>query len=83
MNPEKQNTILIREKLAEARHNETISEIGAFTGLAFIALTAFTPAIGFLLLAGLALIFSGAAASFYYNRKQQRLLKQLVVECTQ
>lgn len=58
-NLEKQNSVLIREKLAEARHNETISEIGAFIGLVFIALAAFATAIWFLLFAGLALIFSG------------------------
>jgi len=70
---------LLREKIAEARHNETISEIGAFAGLFLIALASLFPlsGTGLFLFAGLPLLFCGAFSSFYYSRKQRKLLKEM------
>jgi VIT1/CCC1 family predicted Fe2+/Mn2+ transporter len=83
MTSEQQSNVLVREKLAQVRHNETISEMGAFLGLFILVLTFFispstSGSIGLLLFIGLALMFTGAASAFYYDRKQQKLLKQLV-----
>jgi uncharacterized membrane protein YvbJ len=69
----------VREKLAEARHNETISEIGAFFGLFLIALGALiapTSALGFTMV-GVLFLFVGAASSLHYSLKRGKLLKQL------
>ena len=70
---------LVREKLAEARHNEIISEIGAFFGLFLIALgwLVVQPATLTFVLVGLLFLFVGATSSLYYSLKRRKLLKQL------
>jgi uncharacterized membrane protein YvbJ len=68
----------LKEKLADARHNEVISEIGAFFGFFLLVLGVIFPlaASGFLVV-GLLFMFVGVASCFHYSRKREKLINQL------
>jgi uncharacterized membrane protein YvbJ len=68
----------VKEKLAEARHNEIISEFGVFFGFFIMALGLLIPASGgFFVLVGVLFLFVGAAFCLHYSRKREKLIKQI------